>query len=350
MLSVNPRDAGGCRALAAARRALLPSTGEAGVNDAPYLAYSRYLRNRFGCAVYRVSVDAGFGCPNRESGRGSGGCIYCGEHGSRAQYLESAESGADGLRGQIEASISFVRRRYSAAGFILYFQAFSNTNAPVGALARIYDEGLAAAPFLGLTVATRPDCIDEQKSRLIASYRERGLEVWVELGLQSANDRTLELINRGHDAAEYLRAYGMLKAAGVKVAVHLILGLPGERAIDMERTARFVAGLAPDGVKIHNLHIPTDAPLARDFLRGEVTAPGPERHMEYTIALLERLPAETVVMRLASDTPSGRLAAPRRFWPKHRFAARLAEEMRRRGARQGRLFAAGALDRGARFG
>ncbi|MCX7039308.1 MAG: TIGR01212 family radical SAM protein [Spirochaetes bacterium] len=324
------------------------------MNDAPYLTYSRYLRDRFGCVVYRVAVDAGFGCPNRESGRGSGGCIYCGENGSRAPYLERADGaeGADGaarasgtgsLQRQIEASIAFVRRRYSAAAFILYFQAFSNTNAPVGELARIYDEGLAAAPFLGLTVATRPDCIDEQKARLLSSYRERGLEVWVELGLQSANDRTLQLIDRGHNAADYLRAYGILKAAGVKVAVHLILGLPGERAIDMERTARFVAGLEPDGVKIHNLHIPTDTPLARDFLRGEVTAPGPERHMEYAIALLERLPAETVVMRLASDTPAGRLAAPRRFWSKHRFAVRLAEEMRRRGGRQGRLFAAGAV-------
>jgi radical SAM protein (TIGR01212 family) len=339
MRSVNPDGAGWRRALAAARRALLQSTGEAGVSDAPYLAYSRYLRNRFGCAVYRVAVDAGFGCPNRKAGRGSGGCIYCGEHGSRAPYLGSAQS----LQRQIKASIEFVRRRYSAAAFILYFQAFSNTNAPVGELAGIYDEGLAAATFVGLTVATRPDCIDEQKARLLASYRERGLEVWVELGLQSANDRTLELIDRGHDAAEYLRAYDALKTAGVKVAVHLILGLPGERAIDMERTARFVAGLAPDGVKIHSLHIPTDAPLVRDYLRGEVTAPGPERHLEYAIAMLERLPAETVVMRLASDTPAGRLAAPRRFWPKHRFAARLAEEMRRRGARQGRLFATGAV-------
>jgi radical SAM protein (TIGR01212 family) len=315
------------------------------VNEAPFLTYARYLRNRFGRSVYRVAVDAGFGCPNRESGRGSGGCVYCGENGSRAPYLESTEGAgyAASLRQQIEASIAFVRRRYSADAFILYFQAFSNTNAPAGELARIYDEGLAAAPFLGLNVATRPDCIDEEKARLLAGYRERGLEVWVEMGLQSANDRTLALIDRGHDAAQFLQAYGVLKAASLKVAVHLILGLPGESAIDMERTALFVAGLEPDGVKIHNLHIPTDTRLARDYLKGEVTAPGPERHMEYAIALLEQLPAHTVIMRLTSDTPAGRLAAPRGFWPKSRFAARLAEEMRRRAARQGRLFAAGAV-------
>lgn len=254
------------------------------------------------------------------------------------------------IRRQIEESIAFVRRRYSADAFILYLQPFSNTNAPVRELARIYDECLAAAPFLGLNVATRPDCIDQEKARLLASYRERGLEVWVEMGLQSANDRTLALIGRGHDAGQYLRAHATLKAAGVKVAVHLILGLPGESAPDMERTALFVAGLEPDGVKIHNLHIPTDSRLARDYLRGEVTAPGPERHMEYAIALLERLPARTVIMRLTSDTPAGRLAAPRGFWPKGLFADRLAQEMRRRAARQGRLFAASALDRAVRFG
>ncbi len=324
------------------------------MNDAPYLTYARYLRDRFGRSVYRVAVDAGLGCPNRESGRGNGGCIYCGENGSRAPYLEGARGAeqagqAGSLRRQIETSIAFVRRRYSADAFILYFQAFSNTNAPVDELARIYDEGLAAAPFLGLNVATRPDCIDEGKARLLAGLRERGLEVWVEMGLQSANDRTLALIGRGHDAAHYQRAYHILKAAGLKVAVHLILGLPGESAADMERTALFVAGLEPDGVKIHNLHIPTDTCLARDYLRGEVTAPGPEHHMEYAIALIERLPPYTVIMRLTSDTPTGRLAAPRGFWPKSRFAVRLTHEMRRRAARQGRLFAAGALDRAARF-
>ena len=322
---------------------LLPQSGlcysrprEAGVNDAPYLTYSRYLRDRFGCAVHRVAVDAGFGCPNRRSGRGTGGCIYCGEEGSRAPYIADSSGGAN-LRGQIEGSLEILRRRYSASRFILYFQAFSNTNAPVGELARIYDAGLSVAPFLGLTVATRPDCIDAEKARMLSSYRDRGLDVWVELGLQSANDRTLERIGRGHDVACFLRAHRQVKAAGLKVAVHLILGLPGEMTADMERTARFVAGLEPDGVKIHNLHIPKDTPLAREHLRGEVTAPGPERHLEYAIGLLERLPAQTVIMRLTADTPAARLAAPRSFWPKDRFAAGLAAEMRRRGARQGRL-------------
>ncbi|MGD0725839.1 MAG: TIGR01212 family radical SAM protein [Spirochaetia bacterium] len=306
------------------------------MSEPPYLTYSRYLRERHGCTVYRVAVDAGFSCPNRAGGRSSRGCTYCAEDGARAPYLGSRES----LKNQVESAMSFLRARYDAEAFILFFQAFSNTNAEVGALRQIYDSGLELAPFRGLNVATRPDCIDEEKAALLASYKERGLEVWVELGLQSACESTLRRIERGHSREDFVRAYGLLKERGLKVAVHLIFGLPGEGFEPIMDTIDTVARLDPDGVKIHNLHIPAGTVLATELSKGELTVPSPQRHLEYVIAAIERLPARTVIMRLTCDTPAERLIAPRDFWPKGTFTARVAAEMRARGARQGRLFTA----------
>lgn len=321
--------------------------------EPPYLTYSSYLRKRHGCKVYRVAVDAGFSCPNRKEGRASSGCSYCAVDGSRAPYLDHRGAGVPGcgaqgagpgsresLQAQVERGISFLSRRYAAEGFILFFQAYSNTNAPVAELARIYETGLSLAAFRGLNVATRPDCVDEEKARLLASYRERGLEVWVELGLQTANDATLRRIRRGHTSAMFTNAVRMLKDNGLKVGAHVIFGLPGEDWSDIMATVELLAGLAVDGVKIHNLLIPRGTPLARQLLMGEVTTPAPERHLEYTLGAIERLPPDTVIMRITCDALPADVASPRSFWPKADFTARLASEMRARGARQGRLFTA----------
>ncbi len=301
----------------------------------PYLTYSRYLRQRHGCDVYRVAVDAGFTCPNRGSDRAGPGCSYCDADGSRAPYLSKC---AGSLEGQVREAMAFYRRSGRDGAFILYFQAYSNTNAPVEALRRIYDEGLALAEFRGLNVATRPDCLDGEKADLLASYADRGLEVWVELGLQTANDDTLSRVGRGHTAADFVRAFELLRSRRLKIAVHLIFGLPGEGMAEIERTMTSVARLRPDGVKIHNLHVPLGTPIAREYLKGEVAVPGSLRHLEYVIAAIELLPPETVIMRLTCDTPREKLAAPRGFWSKERFLSRLAAEMRARGARQGRRF------------
>jgi uncharacterized protein len=306
------------------------------MSEPPWLTYSRYLRERHGCTVYRVAVDAGFSCPNRAAGRSSRGCTYCAEDGARAPYIGNLES----LKNQVESAISFLRGRYHAEAFILYFQAFSNTNADVGTLRRIYDSGLALASFRGLNVATRPDCVDAEKAELLASYKERGLEVWVELGLQSACESTLRRIERGHSREDFMRAYGLLKERGLKVAVHLIFGLPGEGFEPIVDTILAIGELNPDGVKIHNLHVPAGTVLATELAKGELTVPSPQRHLEYVIAALERLPANTVIMRLTCDTPAEKLVAPRNFWPKGTFTARVAAEMRARGARQGRLYSA----------
>jgi radical SAM protein (TIGR01212 family) len=304
------------------------------VSALPWLSYSRYLRERHGCRVYRVAVDAGFGCPNRAGGRSDSGCTYCAAHGSRAPYLGPQDCAVD-LERQVTDGVAFLRRRYNAQAFILFFQAYSNTNAPVEALKRIYDDGLALEAFRGLNVATRPDCMDEAKADLLASYMSRGLEVWCELGLQSANDETLRRIRRGHTMEDFRRAHALLRERGVRTAVHLIFGLPGEGLSQIMDTIDEVARLRPDGVKIHNLHIPEETIMAREFMAGEITVPSAPHHLQYVVDALQRLPPETVIMRLQCDTPRKALLAPRGFWAKERFGAAVAEAMRTRGLRQG---------------
>ncbi|HET6486957.1 MAG TPA: TIGR01212 family radical SAM protein [Spirochaetia bacterium] len=308
------------------------------MQEPPYRTYSRYLRERHGCAAYRVAVDAGFTCPNRSGGRAGPGCAYCSEDGSRAPHVQDGQS----LEAQVRQSIRRLRARRSSAALILYFQAFSNTNAPVERLRALYERGLEVDEFRGLNVATRPDCIDEAKADLLADFQRRGLDVWVELGLQSGHDETLRRIDRGHTVQQFRDACGVLKGRGLKVAAHLIFGLPGEGRTEILQTVSLVAGLGVDGVKIHNLHVPHGTPMARELLKGELAVPGPWSHLEHVIAALERLPAAVVIMRLVCETPADRLAAPRGFWPKGVFTARLAAEMRRRGAYQGRLVGASA--------
>ena len=315
----------------------------------PFFSYSTYLKQKYGRSVYRVSVDAGFSCPNRGPHRSSPGCLYCDERGSRAPYLDYPAAGQNAealeadwrrdLQRQIDRGRGFLRSRYGADLFILYFQAFSGTYAPVDKLREIYDFALGCAHFRELAVSTRPDCIDQTKAELLASYRREDFDVWIELGLQSANQQSLHRINRGHSVEDFDRAFWICRAAGLKVTVHLIFGLPGEGMAEIRRTIGYVAGLNPEGVKIHNLHIPTGCPLYDEYLTGELSVPCAARHLEYTIAALELLPPNTVVMRLTCDTPQQLLAAPRGFPDKARFLSRLRQEMESRDTRQGRLYA-----------
>jgi radical SAM protein (TIGR01212 family) len=303
--------------------------------DFPFFRYSAYLQRLYGHPAYRIGVDAGFSCPNRDSNR-AGGCSYCDEKGSRASYTRSPD--IKSLGDQIRRGRDFLTERYKAQTFLLYFQAFSSTFAPVPKLKEIYDFGLSLGDFRELIVSTRPDCVDEGVASLLGSYRERGFDVWVELGLQSVHDRTLMRINRGHSAERFFEAYRILKSAGIKVGVHLIFGLPGEAKEDCLESVRRVALCQPDGVKIHNLNIQQGTPLAAEYRAGELSVLSAARHIEYAAQALEMLPAETVILRLTCDTPRKRLVAPRNFPTKDIFYLELARYMKKRGMRQGRLF------------
>jgi len=298
----------------------------------PYRSYSDYFRERYGQKAYRVAVDAGFSCPNR-GGRDRPGCTYCEVSGARAPYLDQIE----GLSDQVERGLAFLRRRYHASLFVLYFQAYTGTFAPLHKLRRLYDHGLSLHPFRELVVSTRPDCVNSAVARLLASYRSETRDVWVELGLQSAHNRTLDRVRRGHSVEDFDRAFELLKTHGIKVAVHLMFGLPGEGWSEIRKTIDYLARLKPDGVKIHNLHIPYGAPLYAQYLAGGMPVIGPERHLRYTVGAIERLPEHTVIMRLTCDSYRTDRAAPRRFWDKQRFAREVAREMRARSTWQGRL-------------
>jgi radical SAM protein (TIGR01212 family) len=329
----------------------------------PFNNYSRYLRKRHGEPVYRIAVDAGFSCPNRGPDRSAPGCAYCDEWGSRAPYLSapvsanhealdrgdrsaSSSDSASSDLGRRKASLSrqiqeaeaFLRTRHGPGLRTLYFQAFSGTYGSASELRELYDHALAFHDFRELIVATRPDCINGRTADLLAEYRLPEREVWIELGLQSAHNSTLERVLRGHTVEQFRTAYRALKQRGLKVAAHVIFGLPGEAQEEILATVRYLAELKIDGLKIHNLHIPRGCALATELLSGELTVPCDHRHLLYTIRALELLPPETVIMRLTCDTPEHRLLMPRRFMPKARFYQELRELMLREQTWQGRLY------------
>ncbi len=313
--------------------------------------YSRYLKERYGEPVYRISVDGGFTCPHRRSD-GSGGCTFCDAVGSRAVYQEDSSGGGplkvergggvsaerlELIRRQIERGKEFLSRRYGARAYTLYFQAFSSTFAPIPVLKEIYEYALSLAPFRELIVSTRPDCLARAQADLLASYMREDFDVWTELGLQSFHDRTLERVNRADTSSRFVRAFSLLRERGVKVTVHLIFGLPGEGRKEIVETVERLAAMRPDGVKIHNLNIAAGSEMEREYRRGELSLPSDRRHLEYVMEALEKLPEDTVIQRVTCDTRQEYLVAPLKFMDKNRFYSALEEEMRRRGMRQGRL-------------
>ena len=315
-------------------------------------AYSSYLKARYGEPVYRIGVDGGFSCPNRDRER-HGGCAFCDGTGSIAVYQRSAESGyrrtaaydakrADtilprllSIREQIERGREFLGRRYGARLFSLSFQSWTNTYDSVDNLRRIYDEGLSAMPFREMIVSTRPDCVGEDVLALLESYISPDLDVWIEFGLQSASDGTLKAINRGHTVADYVDAVERAHDHHLKVATHAILGLPGEGREDFIRTARLIGDVGSEAVKVHNLHVAGGTLIASSYLAGDITVMSEERTLESTELFLRHLRADVVVERLISETPYHRLLAPRVFPDKSKFLQHLERRMEEHGTRQG---------------
>jgi len=299
-----------------------------------FYSYSKYLQNKYGTKVYRIAVDGGFSCPNRGKDRTNPGCIYCSAQGSRASYLDKAAA----IEEQINRGIAFTKRRYKAENFLLYFQAYSNTFDTVENLKKTYDFALSLHPFRELIVATRPDCIDDAKADLLSSYIRPDFDVWVELGLQSANDKTLERINRGHSVAQYKEAFDILHSHGIKIATHLILGLPDEDFDDIRASVNFVNDLHPEAIKLHDLNITYDTKLYDEYLKGEITVPSREHYMEYLIRVIELLPEDMILMRLTCDTYQADRAAPRQYMAKGKVYAALQKAMEARGSYQGKYY------------
>ncbi len=320
------------------------------------MAISRFNRHadrlveRHGCSVWRLGLDAGFSCPHRAGGRGKGGCAFCAPEAGLSPYQSRHGAGsAPTVSGigiapigeQIARAMAFVRRRYGAEAFFPYFQAYSCTNLPVGELAAIYGEALdevnrlAPGGLKGLVVSTRPDCFDEAKAALLSGYASQGLEVWVEFGLQSSNDATLERINRGHDAACFARAARIAGEAGLRRAVHLILGLPGETRETMLASLRFAVGCGIEGVKFHNLRLVRGSALANEYSAGEIAILHPGRLPALLADCIEALPPGVEVMRLCADFLPGATLDPLPPPDKSMIYRDVEAELVRRGTRQG---------------
>ncbi|MBW2141621.1 MAG: TIGR01212 family radical SAM protein, partial [Deltaproteobacteria bacterium] len=286
-----------------------------------YYSLNKYLRNRFGCAIAKIRLDAGLSCPNRDGTLSNRGCIFCDEKGSGTGAVRS---GVD-LAGQIENGL--IRMRGRAEKFIAYFQSYTNTYAPAGRLKEMWDLALAPDEIVGLSVGTRPDCLTDETLDLLTGYAQE-YEVWLELGLQSASDRTLELINRGHTAADFAQAVSRVKGRGIKILAHVILGLPHEGEKEALNTAGFIAGLGLDGVKIHSLYIPNGTELAEMYRQGRFKCISQEEFARLAVSFLEAIPPDMVVHRLTGDPDPARLIAPDWSRNKHQSIALIRQRLK----------------------
>ncbi len=294
--------------------------------------FGRYVVGRFGERVHKLAIHAGFTCPNRDGTRGIGGCTFC----NNASFSPNARR-PPSIAAQIEAGRRVVRRRTGARRYIAYFQAYTNTYAEVERLRALYDEALAEPDVVGLSVGTRPDCVPPEVLDLLAGYRERGLEVWLELGLQSSFDATLARVNRGHGFAEYREAVRAARRRAIPVCTHLIVGLPGEGAHHARVTLERVLELGVEGLKLHPLHVVRGTRLAREWRAGGYRPLELEEYVGLAAELVARTPWEVVFHRLTGTAPRGLLLAPE--WCARKWVVLNGIEAALRGAglRQGAL-------------
>jgi uncharacterized protein len=298
-----------------------------------YNTFSEELKQLFGCKVQRISVDAAFSCPNRDGSLNSDGCIFCGGNGSGSYGIRRDLT----ISAQLEDGKEVMRRKYHAHKFIAYFQAYSNTYATVDRLRELFDEALSVSDVTGLIVATRPDCLPDAILDFLQEL-SRQTYLWLELGMQSMYDRSLELINRRHDHSCTVDAVQRAKLRGLRVCVHIILGLPGETRDEMLAMAGELNRLGVDGVKLHLLHVMKGTVLADMYGRGEVMVLGRDEYTGLVCDFLELLDPSVLIHRLTGDGGHDNLIAP--LWSLKKFEVLnlIDAEMERRGTRQGIRF------------
>ncbi|GAB6155872.1 TIGR01212 family radical SAM protein [Desulfosporosinus burensis] len=296
-----------------------------------YHTFNEHLRNKFGEKIFKVSLDAGFTCPNRDGTLGTGGCVYCSARGSGDFAGEQRLS----LHEQFSEVKGRMMKKWPTAKYIAYFQAYTNTYASVERLRVIYEEALAEEKVVGLSISTRPDCLPEDVLNYLEELNQRTY-LWVELGLQSRHDRTMEWIGRGHNYAQFLKGLEQLHARGIRVCAHIILGLPGETKAEMMATAQAVANLPLEGIKIHLLHVLRGTPLATIFQDEPFDLMTKEEYVSLVADILEILPPEIVIHRLTGDGPPDDLIGP--LWSRKKWEVLNAidAELERRDSWQGK--------------
>lgn len=300
------------------------------MNKRLYNDYGTWIRNQFPFRVQKLSVDAGFSCPNRDGSKGRGGCVFCDNRTFNPSYCRSG----DGLRQQIEAGKEFFARKYSKMKYLAYFQAFTSTYAPLDHLKRLYEEALSVDGVVGLVIGTRPDCVSPALLDYLATLARQTFLV-VEYGIESANDATLRLINRGHDFECSRRAIEETAEHGIRTGGHIIVGLPGEDAEESLRQADIISALPLTMLKIHQMQVVKGTALERMFAEKPFHVYTVEEYVRLIAEYVQRLRWSLVLERFVSQSPKEMLIAPQWGLKNHEFADLLDKHMRAIGARQG---------------
>lgn len=269
-----------------------------------YRTLNQHYREKFGCKVYKLSLDGGFTCPNRDGSKGVSGCVFCSGAGS-GDFAEHGES----IPRQLEQAKLRVQKKNKGGGYIAYFQAFTGTYAPVERLRRLYTQAIAPEEILGLAIGTRPDCLGQEVLGLLEEMNAVK-PVSVELGLQTIHPRSVAYIRRGYENREYFEAVKNLKERGIEVVTHIILGLPGETEEMMAETTRAAVKAGTDGVKFHLLHVLKNTALEKDYRAGKVSCLSLEDYGRCLKRCIGELPPEITVHRITGDGAKKDLVAP----------------------------------------
>jgi len=292
------------------------------------------LRERFGCKVYKLPIDAGFTCPNRDGKIGYGGCTYC----YNPSFSPSPFKEKSSITLQVKHRKALIRRKNEVNKFLVYFQSYTNTYAKVRILKRFYDEAIQDKDVVGFCIGTRPDCVPDEVLDLIESYAQN-YHVWLEYGLQSVHNETLLRIKRGHNFAQFEDAVKRTQNRNIFICVHIILGLPGETKEDILKTARTLAKMGINGIKLHHLQVIKNTRIAREFNKGEFKVLSPEDYIKLVCDVLELLPSNVTIQRLVGEVLQDRmLTAPRWNLNKHQILSAIDQEFIDRGSFQGSKF------------
>ena len=298
-----------------------------------YNSFNQTLRQVFQARVYKVGLRADFTCPNRDGAVAVGGCIYC----NNASHTPLTYRARTSIREQMEQGIEALAKRHRAERFIAYFQSYSNTYGSAAKLERLYREALGLPGVVGLSISTRPDCLPDDVLDLLRDLA-RETYLWLELGLESMHDKTLEWVNRGHGVAHFQDAVARAKARGLRVCAHVILGFPTETREEMLETPDFLARLGVDGVKLHNLHVIKNTVLEKLYRRGEFSLLSREETISLVVDFLERLSPAVVIHRLTGETYRALTVAP--AWSPNKIGmhTEILRALQARDTWQGRLY------------
>lgn len=274
--------------------------------DKTYYSLNYYLRKKFGCKVFKISLDGGFSCPNRDGTISTGGCIFCSERGSG----DFAGNRNVSISSQFQDIKQMMNKKWKNGKYIAYFQAYTNTYAPVEMLRQKYEEAISQEGVVGLAIATRPDCLGNDVLQLLSEFNDK-IYTWVELGLQTSSDFTAEKINRGYKLEIFEKAVKKLRKIGIEVVVHLIMGLPYENKDIMMNTVKYVSSQDIQGIKFHLLHLMKYTPLVKLYNEGQLKLMSQEDYVDIICSALSNIRPDIVIHRLTGDAPRNLLIGPK---------------------------------------